>query len=104
MITEEEVHKALDWLAQNASKAAQAHANRIQMEKARDRIKSLEMKKHDGSAAAQEREALASDAYQTHLQGLREAIELDELYRWRRDLAYAKLDVWRSHSANTRKL
>ena len=102
MISEQEVEKALEWLAQNAAPAAKAHAERIQLEKGRERIKALEMKKHEGSAAAQEREALASKAYQTHLDGLGKAIELDELYRWRKDLAYAKIEVWRSHSANVR--
>lgn len=103
MVTDEEIERAVDWLRDNAEDCAEARATRIYMEESRKRIKALIMKEHvDKPLAAQEREAYADQRYLVHLDGLREAIHKDEKLRLTRDAAQAKIEFWRSHSANLR--
>ena len=97
------VDRALGWLVDNAEKAAQARANRVLLEESCRSLKAKLMKEAgQESLGAQEREALASDAYQTHLEGLRAAVYEDERYRLLRAAAEARIEVWRSLQANQR--
>jgi hypothetical protein len=103
MISEEKVEKALSWMVDNATKAAQARANRVYLEEYRKTVLATEMKASgENSAAAQEREALVSESYKTHLLGLREAVEKDEWNRWMFHAAEATIEAWRSMQANQR--
>ena len=103
MINEEEVNKALEWLVANADKAAEARANRQYLEDFSRTIKAEIMSEHITEAVnAQERFAYSDSRYKVHLEGLREAIKLDERYRWLKDAAIAKLDCWRTQQANLR--
>src|SRR6266446_2318461 len=103
MITEEEVGQCLDWLVGNATKAAQARATRLHLEEYRHTVKSLAMKDSgENSAAAQEREAYSSKAYQDHLQALKQAVFEDEKYRLYYRAAEVKIEAWRSFQANLR--
>ena len=64
--------------------------------------KSLQMKKHEGSVAAQEREALSSSEY---LQALDEVVQAsidDWLYRSKMDADKATIEVYRTQQANQR--
>ena len=101
MITDEQVQEALDRL--NApSKAAHAHGRRVKAEHMLKVIKSLQMKKHEGSVAAQEREALSSPEY---LQALDEVVQAsidDWLYRSKMDADKATIEVYRTQQANQR--
>ena len=54
--------------------------------------------------SAQEREAYASPVYISHLDSLRSAIERDEKQRFLRIAAEAKIEAWRSMSANIRSI
>ena len=54
------------------------------------------------TAAAQEREAYANDEYLELLEALRDATEMTELYRYQLKAAEAKIEVWRTISANER--
>jgi hypothetical protein len=54
------------------------------------------------SAASQERDAYASAEYVSHLEALRDAVEAEEVLRWRLIAAQAKIEAWRSISANQR--
>jgi hypothetical protein len=103
MITEEKIDGVLDWLVKHADKAAQARANRVYLEEYRKTVLAMEMKKSgESTAAAQEREALVSEAYRDHLLALQEAVKEDEFYRWKHGTAEAILDAWRSLNANAR--
>ena len=103
MITDDEIDKVLDYLRDNASKAAKARGERWHMEEYRKVVKSEEMKKHDElPLGAQEREAYASDRYKKHLEAVRDAIVIDENYRFLRDAAQSKVDAWQTQSANIR--
>ncbi len=103
MITSEEVEKAVDWLRDNAGEAAKARAERIYVEEYRKTIKAQIMCEHtDESGIAQEREAYADPRYIAHLDAIREAVEIDEKHRFLRSAAEAKLEAWRTFSANDR--
>jgi len=53
---------------------------------------------------AQEREALSSEEYITHLKALRAAVEAEETFRWEMVSAQARIEVWRSQEASARFL
>ena len=105
IISEQEVSKALDYLRDSASEVAKAKAERIYLEEYRKSLKALLMKDHlEMSVYAQEREAYASPVYIQHLESLKIAIERDEKQRFLRIAADAKIEAWRSMSANLRSI
>jgi hypothetical protein len=104
MISDEEIEKAVDYLRDNAGKAAMARAERLYLEEFAKSLKAILMKEFTGetSVAAQEREALASLKYLQHLEAVREAVEIDEKHRFLRAAAEAKINAWQTFSANLR--
>jgi hypothetical protein len=103
MIPESDIQKALDWLLKEAVPAANARADRLDLEEFTKVIKAEEMKKSSGSsAAAREMDALASEAYKVHLRGLKEAVAEDERYRRLAEVAQARIEVWRTLCSNAR--
>ena len=95
----------LDFIRDNARSLAQAKANRVYIEESLRTVKATEMQKHSSlSVGAQEREAYASEAYKVALEGLRTAVEAEESLRWLMVAAQAKVEVWRTMSANDRRL
>ena len=103
MIPDDDIERTLAWLVKNATPAAQARANRVYMDEYRKSLKARLMKASgEETAAAQEREAYASESYLDHLKALREAVEQDERFRWLTVAAEAKIEVWRSEQANQR--
>ena len=103
MINEEEVNKALEWLVSNADKAAEARATRQYLEDFSRTIKAEIMSEHmTETVNAQERYAYSDGRYKTHLEGLRVAFKEDEKFRWLKDTAIAKIDVYRTQQANLR--
>lgn len=104
-VTEEEVDKALDFLRDNSSAAAQAKATRIYLEEYRKSLKAMVMKEHASlPIGAQEREAYASEEYLKHLGALKDAVFEDERLRFLMKAAEAKIEAWRSQSANYRAM
>ncbi len=96
-------HKAIDYIIANAKKFAKAKAERIYLEEYRKSLKSILMKRSlEESLGAQEREAYAHEEYKAMLNGLREAIEVEEKLRWDLIAAQARVEVWRSEQANLR--
>lgn len=103
MISDDEIDKALDYLRDNATVAAQSRANRIYMEEYRKVVKAQLMGESNESAVgAQERFAYAHCDYADHLDAMRTAIEMDEKHRFLLAAASAKIDAWRSEQANQR--
>jgi len=103
VISDEEIDKALDYLRDNATPAAQARANRIYMEEYRKVVKaSLMGISNEGAVGAQERFAYAHPDYTKHLDAMRTAIEMDERHRFLLAAAQAKIEAWRSEQANQR--
>ena len=96
-------HRAVDYIIANAKNFAKAKAERIYIEEYRKSLKSILMKRSlEESLGAQEREAYAHDEYKELLQGLREAVEIEEKLRWNLIAAQARVEIWRSEQANLR--
>ena len=104
-ISDEQVQKALDWMREGAAEAAKARAHRVYLDEylgaMRAKIAAECMEKGD-SATAADIKAKASDAYHGLLLTYREAVELDELYRWRRSSADAVMSAWQTLRATER--
>lgn len=105
MISDDEAEKAVDFLRDNAIEAAQARADRIYVEQFRKTVKANLMREFDAgntSIAAQERDAYSDPRYLAQLDAIQEAVFRDEKCRFLREAAMAKLEAWRTLSANTR--
>ncbi len=97
------IYKCLDYIRDHAKQYAQAKANRVYLEEFRKTKKAQLMATQLGDPVnAQERYAYAHFEYAELLEGLREAIEQEENLRWKLIAAQAKIEVWRSLSANQR--
>lgn len=104
-ISADDVERALDWLVQNATKAAQARANRVYLEQFVRTVRAERQVKEmlgGASAAAAEATALASSEYKSILLGLKEAVEEDERMRWLCTAAEAKLEFFRTQESTRR--
>lgn len=96
---------ALDFIRDNATRLAQAKANRVYLDEFRKTLKARLMKSSGQEAiGAQEREAYAHDSYAQHLLALQSAVEEEEALRWLMVAAQAKIDVWRSLNASNRAI
>lgn len=97
--------KHLRRMWENAPKLAKAKAERIYLEEFRKTLKAKLMKECGLDAiGAQEREAYAHKTYVEHLNGLKEAVQAEELLRWRMVADQASVEVWRSLEASNRSI
>ena len=104
MVSDESVEKALDYLRNTAEEAAQTRANRLYLDDYSRVLRATIMSEHLAEPVnAQERYAYADIRYKNHLEGLKQAIFADEKYRFLRDAAAVKIEVWRSIQANERQ-
>lgn len=105
MITDEEIEKAVDWLAYNAVKAAKCRAERLYLEDYTRVLKAIIMNEHpDLAVNAQEREAYSDDRYKEHLLALRIAIDEDEKNFFLRNAAETKIKSWQTMCSNNRAI
>ena len=99
-------YKAVEFIIENASRYAQAKADRIYLDEFKRVKRALLMKAPMvagfDSAASQEREAYAHPDYKKVLDGLATAIEKEETLRWHLMAAQMKTEIWRTESANDR--
>jgi len=104
MMTEEiNIFRCLDFIRDNSQAMAQAKANRVYADEFRKSLKAILMQQSESStASAKEADAYAHQSYLDHLEGLRQAVESEEVLRWRMVAAQAKIEVWRSIGANQR--
>lgn len=100
-------HEAIEFIFKHGRRFAQAKAERTYLEEYRKSQKALLMKDAEveghKTAAAQEREAYAHEAYIALLEGLRNAVAVEEELRWGIVAAQARIDVWRSQEASARQ-
>ena len=105
-IAEINIFKALDYIRDNSAAYAKAKAERIYLEEFRKTKKAMLMRLAEvegaKSSATQERDAYADPEYRQLLEALRAAVEEEERLRWTIVAAQAKIEVWRSLSANQR--
>ena len=98
-----EADKATQYLVDTAYPYGEARARVAKAEAMLRHVKALAMKASDEkSAAAQEREAYASDAYLAAIDEVFEATKASEKLRAARDAAAIRVDFWRSVSARQR--
>jgi hypothetical protein len=103
MISDDSIDRALDWLRDNAVKAAKSKAERVYAEEYRKSLKATLMAHHkDKAIGVQEREAYSHPDYLAHLQAIKEAVQADEYNRWQMVAAQARIEAWRSMQANQR--
>lgn len=95
-----------DEMAAIAKLYAKAKAEREHLEQFRKSKKALLMKAAEAAghktAAIQEREAYAHPEYVQLLAGLKEAIELEEGFRWQLELFKIKFETWRTQQSTKR--
>ncbi len=94
---------AVDFIYRMAPEFAKARSERIYLEEFRKSKKAMLMKDSGQSAiAAQEREAYSHEDYLGLLEGLKVAVEREETLRWQLVGAQARIEIWRTQSANNR--
>lgn len=95
--------KAVQFIIDNAPVFAQAKANRIHIEAFMKTKKALLMKESTGKTVSErETDAYADKEYRDLLEGLREAVEVEETLKWRMTAAEASIEVWRTREATNR--
>ena len=104
-----DIDAAVDYLYTHGRKYATAKAHRVYLEEFRKSQKSILMKNAiaDGRAktsAAAEMEAYSDPAYLELLTGLKAATEQEEELRWSLISAQARIEVFRTLSANNRSV
>ena len=103
-ITDEEIQRALDYLRDSAASIGKLTQAAVRADHMTKHIVALEMKRHDGSAAAQEREAKASDAYLQAITADAEAAGALAKAKALREAASARIEAWRTASSNFRSM
>ncbi len=94
-------------LDQLTVKYAKAKSDRVYLEEFRKSKKCILMKEAHRSdpklsGAAQEREAYAHKDYLEIIEGLRDAVEIEELCRWKLKMFEMRMDVWRTKESTKR--
>ena len=102
-MSDRDPNNAVDYILKNAPKFAKAKAERVYLEEYRKSLKAILMRRSvEKTIGAQEAEAYAHEDYQQLLDGLREAVEIEEKLRWDLIGAQARIDIWRTEQANNR--
>lgn len=104
MISDDQAEKAADFIRENAKRAGEAKATRIYLEEYRKTIKARLYQQATGTVGDRESYAYGHPDYEQHLDALRAAVEEDERMRWMMVAAEAKLECWRTQSANARRM
>lgn len=105
LVSDANVERALDFLRDNAQEIGEAKREAVKADHMLKHIRAVAMKHSgEGSAAAQEREALASDLYLTAIDKAADAAGVYEQMKALREAAALKIETWRSASANYRAM
>jgi predicted acyltransferase (DUF342 family) len=102
MIEDKQAEKASAFIRDNAKIFGKARAERIYLEEYRKTQKALLMNEAAGTDKTREAKAYADPKYVTNLKGIRAAREIEETLRWEMVAAQARIEIWRSQSANNR--
>ena len=103
LVSDTDVGKALDYLRDSAKALGAATYEATRSTRMLQHIVALEMKRHEGSAAAQEREAKASQPFVEGVDAEASAAGALAEARAYREAALARIDVWRTYSRNMRE-
>lgn len=95
---------AVDFILKNSTKFAQAKADRIHLELFRKSKKALLMAESAESAVnAREQYAYAHKDYQALLEGLKAAVEVEELLKYQLEAARLRIEIWKTQSFSDRQ-
>ena len=96
---------AIEYIFKYGKRHAKAKAERIYLEEYRKSLKAILMKRSlENTANAQEREAYSDPEYTQHLKALQAAVETEEEIKWGLIAAQARIEVFRTQSANDRAM
>lgn len=102
-MSERNPHAAVDYIIHNASKFAKAKATRVYLEEFRKSKKAILMAQSTAEAAnAREQYAYSHPEYLSLIEGLREAVEIEEKLKWDLIAAQTRVEIWRSQEATNR--
>lgn len=105
IVSDESVEKALDWLRDNADDIAEAKRCAVKYDHMLKHTKAVVMKTHaELPVSAQEREAMASDAFKAAIENAANTAAEYEKLKALREAAALRIEVWRSASANYRAM
>ena len=95
--------RAVDFLIEHSRQYAQAKADRVHLEHFRKSKKALLMSAcPEKAVTAREQYAYSHPDYIALLEGLREAVRVEEALRWRLTAAQLRVEVWRTQEASAR--
>jgi hypothetical protein len=95
--------KAIQFLIDTAPRYAKAKADRMYLEEYRKSIKAQLMSQSGTEVLGkQETFAYAHQDYVGILEGIRQAVEKEENYRWLMTAAQARIEVWRTEQYSAR--
>lgn len=96
-------HKAINFMIENAENMATAKGERVFLEQFRKSKKALLMNASTSKTVAErEADAYAHPEYIQLLEGLRAAVEREEHLKWMLTAAEARVELYRTESANAR--
>lgn len=100
---QEQARSAVEYLLDTAAEVAAAKADVVRAESMLKHTKALVMKSSEASAiSAQERDAYASEEYVQAIDEVFKATHDYEILKARREAAQARIEYWRTLSANQR--
>jgi hypothetical protein len=95
--------RAVDYIIASSGKFAQAKAQRVYLEEFRKSKKALLMAQSTAKTAVErEQYAYGHEDYLALLGGIKAAVEVEEDLRWKLIAAQARVEIWRTQSANDR--
>lgn len=95
--------ESLEFLRDEKREMSTARARRVVIEEGRKHLKARLINQSESKSFVQkEQDAYGNTEYKTLLLGLQAAIEQDEHFRYLTDYHKARIEVWRSQSANNR--
>jgi hypothetical protein len=96
-------HKAINFMIENAGGMAAAKGERVYLEQFRKSKKALLMNASTAKTIAErEADAYSHPEYIQLLEGLRVAVEREEQLKWMLTAAEARVELYRTESANAR--
>jgi hypothetical protein len=103
MITDAQAEAANDFIRDNASAISHAKGNRIYLEEFRKTKKSILIQNTTGTVLERESYAYSHPEYIEVIEALRSAVQEEERLKWLMIAAQAKIEMWRTQSANDRR-
>lgn len=98
-------NKSVDFIRDHAEEYAEAKANRVYLEQFRKSKKSLLLLASDKKTGIEkEADAYANQEYIALIEGYKQAVEVEEKLKWMMIGAQARIEIWRTNSANNRMI